>query len=385
MQRRALLKLLTLTIGGVLTEGFSACAISPPRPAPESSEKKGLVFLCYSGDSPNTSILRIWNWDKNEHHDFDLPLALPHSIVQDRQNPETLFVFEVFGSCARVDLTSGKAIKIDHRSGLEMFNGHAIQTLKGDILVCSQIDVSKSRAHLTLRSSDDLHKIATLPPACDQAHQIVQVPGGTIAACGNGPSAQGKLDGGITFFDYESQTIVRRVNLPFPIIHLLALSPSEVVGIGYHFQNTHERVKGNTVSFHRESIDNINQVADQFALPAPVFRVNIDGRFETLWDEPNRDNFRYGFGLARLPETMNFLSGYKDSGKIIFWENSHPSKILSVDAPTNILVSNDSSEFLVVSDGAAHIYSVKEFKQVNLLKEKRTLISASSLARSAHY
>ena len=174
------------------------------------SAEKGSVFLFLESESGSQRILRHLDWNTYQFTDHPIPLSLPHSLVQDKKNRGVVFVFETFGSFAKINLATGETLKIDHREGKEMSYGHATVTEAGDLL-CTDVDPATSRGHVVVRSPKTLKVVAQLPPECDGSHQVAMMPGGRVAVCGVATDFGRGEKGAVTFVDTETRQVTRRV------------------------------------------------------------------------------------------------------------------------------------------------------------------------------
>jgi hypothetical protein len=254
-----------------------------------------------------------------------------------------------------------------------MFNGHGIQTRSGKQLLCSEI-LSGYQVKTVVRDASTLELVSVAPSECDAIHQLVTMPNSTILACGNMASMDLKTyGGGITFYDYEKQKVVRRIDLPYPILHITALSPDEVLGVARSTQKDSRTLIGEDMmkGFH----ENFGANGDT---PLPLISVKMDGTKKIFWDESQKHLFKGGFGIAGVPSQNGFLSSYQNSGKVLLWRNSEIAHVFSVDCPGNIMVSGDESEFMVVAGKELKIFSLKTLKEVESPKGFPTVIALAS-------
>ncbi|MES2963856.1 MAG: DUF1513 domain-containing protein [Bdellovibrionota bacterium] len=375
LKRRDFLQLMSGALAGT---GFVACAgpITKPSSSTSSYTDKGKVFLCLSNDD-DRSIVRTFDWTSGEHHDVRSSLGLPHSVVQHRQDPSILNVFESLGSCVKLDLRSGREIKIDHKSSPEMFAGHGVLDSTGRLLFSTQGLSGTKRGIVTARDADSLQITRELPLESLHAHQVVHMPGErSIVAWGNmrGPNAASK--GGVTFFDYASWNVVKRIDLDHPILHLIPISSTEVVALSFipRSESLEAGVKSSKSS--RENL--LASMPSKSAAPTPLYRVSSTGSARTFWDEKNRHDFVYNFGLASVKPGERYLTGHTGSNKVFLWKDFAVEKSFDVDRPNNIAVSADSREFMVGTKGGIDIFSLETFERLRQIRTERPVVAISS-------
>jgi hypothetical protein len=358
IDRRTMLQFLALS----LASGATGCATRQLVGVQPEKKDKGRVFFSLAGRSPASSVLRVADWDGGNAKDIEVPITTPHSLLQHSHDPAVVYLIEAFGSCARIDLASGAHVKVDHTVERDLFNGHAIQTRAGDRLICSQFK-DETSAVITVRDATTMKKIATLPEDCNQAHHLVSMPEGSVFACGN---LTGET-GAITFFDYEKMKVVRRVALEKPILHLVPISGTEALGVSRPQSFT----RAGTFSRTKSSAENIESFMSAVASGiGPVYYANMAGEKKSFWDASKSERFRGGFGLAPLEGSRVFLSGHTEGNTVFLWRDGAIAHVFDVPTPINIVVSQDSTEFMVMSekDPRITVFSLRTFEKIRAIE-----------------
>jgi hypothetical protein len=377
LKRREFLRLMSGALAGT---GLFACAGPLPKPTPSNAAygAKGKVFLSLS-DADDRSTIRIFDWDSGEHRDVEVPIGLPHSVLLHPKDPSILYVYESLGSCVKVETKTGRHIKIDHESSSEMFAGHGVLDRSGELLFSTQGLSGSRRGVVTARDSGSLRLAKELPPESLHAHQVIHMPGPrSIIAWGNMTGADASHGGSVTFFDYSMWTVVKRIDVAHPILHLMPLSPTEIVALGFVRQpaNFHPPVDSSKSSRQNLLVSMPSKVA---ADPCPLYRFSMDGTSKTFWNEKSKGDFMYNFGLASVKTGERYLTGHTGSNKVLLWKNFEIERSFSVESPNNIAVSHDASEFMVSCKGGVEIYSLVTFEKIKTVKtEGRPIVSLSA-------
>src|SRR5271154_1377479 len=139
VDRRSFLKL-------TLLFGLGGTALAAPVLTGQgrgNGHAKGKALICLKPTEAGKSTLRIYDWDTGDSKDVDVPLGLIHSVVQDRTNPNLLYVFEIFGSCVRMDLSNGSILKMDHQTSPVLFNGHGALSSSSEFMACTEVTGGK--------------------------------------------------------------------------------------------------------------------------------------------------------------------------------------------------------------------------------------------------
>lgn len=364
IERRTFLALAALGATELFIGGPISCASAskPKTPSPLSLSygPKGKVLFCLNASRANQSTLRLYDWDQKTFQDYPVSMGFVHSIVQDPKNPSVVFLFELLGSGGRLDLESGEFIKVDQLDG-DMFNGHGALSRSGEIMASTEIDKSRS-SRVVFRSSKNLSKTGFAPKECDNSHQVASLPGSSLMAAGVMRGYDGKTESGaITFFDGETGRVANRIDFPLPVLHVLPLSATEVVGVS--FASTLNKRSRPEISSDKSATANIEVMNQTMTfVPGPLYYASLDGKRQVLWDERARDLFVYNFGLAKI-EGHRFLSGHQYSGKVVLWDELHMKKVIDVPEAKNIVVSHDGSEFIVLSGLKPVAYSLSTFEK----------------------
>ncbi|MES2963837.1 MAG: hypothetical protein V4760_08095 [Bdellovibrionota bacterium] len=378
MERRQFLKLMSSAFGQSALVGLTGCVALPKRARVSSAAAQdlGVISLVRRGHSKDTSILTIYDWSGEASSVTQIPLNNPHSMLRSAAEPSVIYVFESLGSAARIDLGSGNVLKVDHRLTREPFFGHAFQTPDGRRLLCSQFD-TKARLLVTVRSAADLSYLGELPRECDFTHHVVGLPGTSIAVCGQFMPSPKRKRAGVVFYDYERMRTERVVDLDDGILHLLPLSSEELIGVGY-------KVRPGTVAGRREhpyedeSRSNVEAYKTVEALPAPVYRLSSKGLVEKYWDLSRPEDYKIGFGLAKVGEGGHFITGHKGSNVVRLWRDFKVVKEERVTQPTTMVVSRDGSRCLVVSQGKGIVFATETLERLAIVEGERDIVIAAA-------
>lgn len=379
LKRREFLRLMAGTFAGT---GLVACTgpIPKPMPTPTPSNAaygpKGKVFICLS-NADDRSTIRIFDWDSGAHRDVEVPIGLPHSVLMHPRDSSILYVYESLGSCVKVETKTGRLIKIDHDSSTEMFAGHGVLDRSGDLLFSTQTRSGSRRGVVTARETGSLRLVDKVLPESLYAHQVVHMPGtGSVVAWGNmmgsGPASRGS----VTFFDYATWSIVERVELAHPILHLMPFSPTQIIGLGFEPQSAdlHSPVDAKKTS--RQNL--LSSMPSKVTEPCPLYSVAMDGSSKSFWNEKSRSDFMYNFGLASVRTGERYLTGHTGSNKVLLWRNFEIEKSFPVESPNNIAVSADASEFMVSCKGGVDTYSLVTFEKLRRIKTERSIVALSA-------
>lgn len=365
MKRREFNKLAGLTLASFATNlPLSGCTTAPVAYVPP---KKGRVIAAGFATSPGVSPVRIYDWDTLRFSEMEIPIDFVHSVVQDNKDPRILYFFEVFGSGVKFNVATGAAVRIDHKKGQGMFNGHGTLLGSGDVLACSEMD------SVRLRSTDDLSVVGELPVECRKCHQVISLPGSSLLATGS--NFNGKA--GITFYDYSTKKIVNRVDLEAPILHLLAISDHEVIGASL-IRKAYSPTKDNHFEPTSDSYSNFKKFTqDRTDAPSPLVYASTDTGKKLFWDEKNQGNFRLNFGLAETADGR-LISSHTNSNKVIVWKNYEIERVIEVTRPKNIQLSDDGSEFMVLAENVLEIYSTNTYEKLPGIENWPRVVATSS-------
>lgn len=382
IERRTFIQLAALGLTDLLMGGPISCAsVSDKTPSATpygatANGPKGKVVFCLNLDRPGECTLRVFDWDDHSFEDFTVPMGVIHSVVQDGKNPSVLYLFELLGSGGRLDLATKSFVKIDHRESREMFNGHGALSRSGEFVAATEVDADQSST-VTFRSSKDLKKVRRVAKECNFSHQVAGLPDSSLMVAGVMRGYDGKAEtGAITFFDGESGRIANRIDFPLPVLHVMPLSSTEVIGVSFASSLSHEMKP--KISSAQSASENIAVLNSKMTfLPGPLYYASLDGKKKIFWDEKDKALFTYNFGLAKI-NGHRFLSGHHDSGKVVLWEDLAIKKVVSVPFVKNLLVSRDGTEFIALSGPKAVAYSLETFERKSTLDGWPDVMSFSS-------
>ncbi|MEK7354879.1 MAG: hypothetical protein AAB250_00420, partial [Bdellovibrionota bacterium] len=367
MERRDFLQFLALcSMQSLLTTGCASTktgnllpmASTAPVPGDPSAypsgapQGKGQIFLFIEDRAGKVQTLRRMDWNNYEYVDYPLPLLYPHSLLQDRNDRDVVYLFEMFGSAVRLDLRTKDAVRIDHKLAREMFYGHAAQSRAGELFV-TQLGSDLTTGVVSVKETKSLRTIATLPRECDGAHQIVTMPDSNMAACGVS-SVLGRGKGGaVTFVDCDTRKVVNRVALPDSISHLFAISKDEIVALSIELDGLPLDPK-----YENDSRQNAPGIAK--AKPTAIYHVKPDGSSREFLNGGLFDAFRFNSGFAKIPHSDLMVTSHIGSSTVIVWDGAgKPKKVHKIPHPGVVAASPNGEEIMVLTAGKAQSISVK--------------------------
>lgn len=325
------------------------------------SSRKGHLWVGIPGTT-DRSILRKLDLDTYGFQDFEVPLSLPHSLFFNRSNPSEAYIFEMLGSAAKLDLQTGKCVLIDHRRGNgNLFVGHAIDAGDDIGLLCLEYRKDFS-IEVGLRDKENLSLKRTLS-GFDVGHHVVRLPDTTVAVS-SGRNYHKKKNF-ITFYDFKSNSVIRQIECPHRFSHLTPVSSSEVLGVS--LETYFDEAAMRSIDTSASAVENLQKllVAEKFQGPSPVYYASTNGDLRVLWDETQKSDFGWGFGVERIPSKDGlFVTGHYQSGTVIVWKNFAIVKTLRVPGPLGIVSTKDGEQFIVLSEGKIHVFSTETFLQV---------------------
>ncbi|MES2965927.1 MAG: hypothetical protein V4760_18745 [Bdellovibrionota bacterium] len=355
MNRRSFVKLSSLLLADLAIGGPLSCTTVEPLPRPLSNVSKGKVVVALSPLRSTGSVLRILDWDTRRFEDVELPIGIAHALMQDPHHPSSLFAFELFGDVIRFDLESKKVVRMSASEKSIQSNGHGASSRSGELFACTQLEKGKG-SHVAVRRTRDLSTVARLPKECDGAHQVVALPGSGMMAVGNLQSLDRKLAGAITFFEEETWKIVNRVEFDFPVLHVLALSPTEVVGVT--MPDPPKKVSMERFMSEDEEAHRTARTLHGSKEGGPLYRASVDGTKKIFMGDTDKANFVGSFGLAGVSKGR-FLSGHAGSGRVVLWKEFEIEHVFEIRRPRGMIASPDGREFMVVSGNELQIHSLE--------------------------
>lgn len=332
------------------------------RNAQAKAHDKGSGFLFVQDWIKKTRTLRHIDWSTYESRDYPIPLGLPHSLVQDPSDPEVVYIFETFGSFARLELKTGASVVVDHSQAKSMSYGHATFASTGELL-CTEVDPDQKNGRVSIRNPKTLELLGNLPSECGGSHQIASMPGTKLAVCGVATEFGRGDEGAVVFTDSATKKTRGRVVLPSSISHVIPISGDEVIALGLKMNIAPiNPVYGDT------SLNNTPDAARTATFDfAPIYKVKTDGTYSTFPTTGLKDLFKFNFAFLKIPHSELCVTSHLGSQRVIVWNGAKPVKILELPYPTNLTASADGSEFMVVTNGKVKIYSSTTFE------EKKTL------------
>lgn len=361
-RREVLSSMAGLTLGA-LAGGLAGCTTPSTIARAPIASKKGKLFLGMEKDD-KSSVLRLFDWDRGTLRDFEVPLTLPHSVVQMPSDPSSIYVFECFGSAAKMNLTTGDTLRFDNAATGEMFGGHATLNSSADMLVSTQLPTKSGMQWISIRDMNDLKKVERIS-ACEYGtHQLLRMPGSNVLAWGDTKAKDGKIGGGVTFFDLDKRKVINRIDLGALIIHLAAISPTQVLAVTC--PETERSV--DPVKMSKTSAENMRPFLEDVSLQiGPLHSVKITGETRTFWDPKRKDLFNFNFGIAPIPGGNGFVSSHVKSNRLFVWKDFAITKELEVPHPRNVAVSEDGTELMALTSRGIEIYSIASGQLLNSL------------------
>lgn len=307
----------------------SSCRSQVPKSA-LSGVDRGKLMLSVVDDS-HSSTLRILDLNDYSFTDFKVPLARPHSMNQNLNNLNDVFLYEFMGGAAKFDLETFKGV---HISPVEtFFAGHAVQD--GDTIWCTEKYMEGDR-YCFARNASDLSLIPGKEHKFDAGHHIVKMPGSSLVVSGS--------HGFVTFFDIKTKKVHRKISIDRELtpVHFIPLSETEVVAVG-------GVMKGKLDSYF------------DLSSPAPSIYATTSGEVRTFWDESLKDDFRFGFGLKKLAGN-SWLTGHKLGDAVFLWKDYKIVKKFEMKNPQAISLTKDGTQFIVHSGDNLNFYSFKTYE-----------------------
>lgn len=321
-------------------------------------------FLLVSSDPKIQGECRVslFDWDTRETIPYParIPMTVPHSIVQSRHDRNEVFVFEVYGKAAKVNLATGRVTSGGGADTESLSHGHGIQPANEELVFCTEMSSKSFHKHVSVRSTESMKVVDTVPVELG-GHHIIQVPNTTLLVCSSPPRERG-WSSELHFYDYKKKKIVRSLNFDFDVIHMTARPNGEVIGVGDRSLGTKTFKPSPTESSYRNS-EAMFKSGEFF--PAPGFVVDLDSKPRFLWDEKNKDLFKFGFGLSTTGNRI--LATYMKSDAVVVWRDTKIEKIISLPHPQLASFSKDGSEFMVVSASGLSIFSSTTFETLHTM------------------
>ncbi len=343
----------------MLTLALASCqtrALSP-------YNKKGKVFLCLLDKNLSRSTLRVLDMSDQTFEDYELPIQLPHSLIQNAGNPDEVFIFELLGSAVKIDLRSKKVILVKGAEGSKFF-GHAVQSSDHKLIWSTEMRPEVG-AVVCARNSSDLSLVNNERSVFQGGHHVLRLPGTDLLVSGG---SSGTKENFVNFYDPSAGKIVRKLTVNEVPIHMLGISSTEIIGLT-NVAADEKRAKDYPV----EGIISGLQTAFDFAKPSPLFYGSIDGNTKAWLDSTKKDLFRFNFGIERIPgKDLKYLTSHNHSDSVILWNGYKIERVLNVKAPKAVSVTNDGTQLLVHSDDLElHVFSMENFRLERKIKYDR--------------
>lgn len=338
----------------MLTIALASCQTRPV----SAYGKKGKVFLCLLGAGGSDSTLRVLDLTDMSFEDFDIPIKLPHSLIQNAANSDEVYIFELLGSAVKLNLKDRKTILVENKSGSKFF-GHAVQSSDRQLIWTTEMMPGKG-AVVYARNASDLSLVQGEEYSFQGGHHVIRLPGTDILVSGG--SSKGVNANFVHFYDPSTKKIIRRLPMEDVPIHMIGISSSEILGV------TNVAVaEGKNKEYASSSEPSVAlklQTVFDFKTPSPVFYGNLDGNSKSWLDAEKKDLFRFNFGIERVPgKDLKFLTSHNHSDSVILWKDYKIERVINVKAPKAISVTNDGSQLLIHSaDLELLVYSMKTFQ-----------------------
>lgn len=339
------------------TLALSSCATRVPG-LKYPGQSRGQVFLILKGYSG--TVLRVLSLDDYSFRDFPLSVSRPHSILQSSHKPSEIYVFGVEETSAILNLETGSERIVQSSSGMR-FSGHGLPMKEG-VLWSSEIN-QQGQIYLRGRRTDDFSLIRDKNYTLEGGHHIVRLPGTDTLVTGG--FSQVKKANVVTFYDSRKNEIIREFRTNYTPVHFVPLSGTEVASVSSDVALGKSPGKGRPMG----GLDLSN--------PAPVLTFNVNGDSQIHWEEKNKDLYRFGFGIEKLP-SGNLVTGHNRSDTLLIWENFQVVKTLSVPMPFALMCTKDGSQLVVHSGVDVRIYSLKTYELEKVISYPENIIAMSA-------
>jgi hypothetical protein len=191
---------------------------------------------------------------------IQLPLHLSHSVVVNPVSRNVGVVFELAGpNACLVDLKKGKVIG-DFRAQKGMyFNGHGIFTCDGKELLAPEYPIGqKSRGRIVVRSAATFKIKSSFSSKGYHPHEMIWGTGENelvIANYGLDPNyKESDLKSSLTFIDYSSRKLVKKVSSPQKNLWMCHLAMSNSGQLFVTAMNQ-LKIRGKEAEWHRATRD----------------------------------------------------------------------------------------------------------------------------------
>lgn len=291
-------------------------------------------------------------------------------------DPQEILVFEFFGSAVKVNQRTGQVSRIKGTAE-NLFHGHAVQSEDGKIIWTTEHQPGPRRNRVRGRRIEDLSLIdETIGFA--GGHHLVRLPGSPVLVSGGSTPEKKHF---LSFYDSEEMKLLQTLPMEEVMGHLLAFSPSEIIGVSNSVKMTENETQ--RLSALLKMNQHPTRLTGELDLTgeAPLVYANLKGEIKSFWEEGRKDIFRFGFGLDLIPGSPGrYITGHHHSNTVILWDHFKIVKVFKIPEPFGILVSRDGSEFVVLTKGALETYSLSTFERTNRIRYERPVSVLSRYA-----
>ena len=314
------------------------------------------------------TILTFMDLATGTREEHAIPLTAPHTIYRNYLNPDELFVFEVLGNAVIYNTQTRVSRKVPLQNG-SVFAGHATQL--GEVIWCTE----EQGANRLLRrySAHDLQPLPGNDQVFRSGHSVVRLPDRPVLVTGGLFDKQGF----ISFIDSESGKLMRQTSLASFPVHLIAMSPTEVVfsacstcllpGKLAACNDADMHPAGNLPEFPHDSLD-------------PIWRVSMEGKAwrapAALIDPAHQDVVVGGLFMSKISDKQ-FVTSHKVKDALALWQDGKVQHVFPATDPHDMCVSADGKQLVINGREGLSIYSLENPRAPRQLipGEKKVLVT----------
>lgn len=373
MERRDFLRNTVL-----LSLGLQAsCSVLNLLSGNDKPQTKGKVILGFVATSGN-SLVRVLNWDDYRFEDIPVQAHLQHSFVLNPLNKDELYIFEMYGNCIRLNLSTGESIRMDLEREKTVLNGHGVLTADGSTLYTTEFNADGSQRFLVARDPRTLQKLELYTNA-EPDHFLSHVPNSSLIAFGSTSVKTGKT--GIQLFDTSTKTLRPLIetspNIP---THFAAVSEKTIYAATNSQGYASSQSKG-IPGFSPSNSALTNSMAHSMIkkpeiVPSATLAIDLsDNSVSKLSKEDLSVN---GFYTIQQNSTGRILTSNMAISTILVWDSGEViARIPSTNA-SNLIISEDQKEFmsLALKKGFITVYSLEDFREIKKIQFPDLPISA---------
>jgi hypothetical protein len=346
---------------------LGACAHPFLRP---SRQGRGKVII----PSVDSSKFSIYDWDSGELKIADHSLRFPHSATQNpRYMAEVVFFEQWSPSCSLFDLST---MSIREKFTLpedRWFYGHGAFSPDGQLLLTTEVTASDKATeevgYVTVRDASTLKKKYEMSSFGHRVHDVAFLNDDLIAVTTNGAGDEPSY---VNFIAWKTGTLVRKVSAdPSDGIfgHIYPVAEDEVFTSGTKEKKPSYAIDGAPAKHGLEATLALKRIKEHSdSLPAPMYKIKLDGTITKLWDSKIPNRFKDNFSVCTISKKDSlYASAHGGSDNVIIWKNNSIVKIIekTIPQPFAIAVSQDGEEMIVGSPrGLVSFYSTRDYSEI---------------------